>query len=187
MIEVERKFRPTEEQLAKLLEGAEFLGEKNLHDIYYDYPDYRLLKKHIFLRKRNDGFELKTENEQADTHKELSLYNETEDEEEIKKFFNTIGPIEVFIEKNLEKSREFKTTRRKYKKGEFNIDVDDLDFGYKCIEIELLVEDDSKIEEAKNKIINFAQNYGLSMEKVPSKRQEYLRIKKPEVYKELYS
>ena len=38
MIEVEKKFIPTEEQLKSMLEGAEFLGEKNLEDFYYDYP-----------------------------------------------------------------------------------------------------------------------------------------------------
>lgn len=59
MIEVEKKFKPTEEQLNAMVTGAEFLCEKVLHDVYYDYPDYRMFKKDVRLRNRNGNFELK--------------------------------------------------------------------------------------------------------------------------------
>ena len=59
MIEVEKRFFYTEEQLAALIEDAQFVSVKVNHDIYYDHPDYRLISKNIRLRSRNGVFELK--------------------------------------------------------------------------------------------------------------------------------
>ena len=59
MIEVEKKFQPTAGELQAFLAGAEFLGEIENYDEYYDYPDFRLFKKGFRLRNRNGTFELK--------------------------------------------------------------------------------------------------------------------------------
>ena len=37
-----------------------------------------------------------------------------------------------------------------------------MDFGYKCMEIELMVDDESKMEEATNSIIKFAKKHGVA-------------------------
>src|SRR3989338_7722720 len=137
MIEVEKKFQPTEEQLKVLLEGAEFLGEKIVHDIYYDYSDYRLLKKDVRLRNRNNFFELKV-------GKSSGVSQEIEKREDIEKYF-----------------------------------------GYKLCEIELLVEKEEQVKDAENKIIDFAQKYNFDFKRILSKRFEFLRKFKPEIYKEL--
>jgi len=83
MIEVEKKFQPTQEQLQKMLEEAEFVGEVANHDIYYDYPDYRLYTtpENKCLRNRNGSFELKM--------RSSSIYgrNEIEDKGEIERYF----------------------------------------------------------------------------------------------------
>jgi adenylate cyclase class IV len=180
MIEVEKKFRPTEEQLRALLDDSEFVKEIELHDIYYDYLDYRLWKSEIYLRKRNDGFELKVQ------IKNTGAYEEIEDEDGIKKYFKTSKSLEEFIKDNFMVAVDFTTKRQKYKKDNFTIDVDELNFGYKCVEIELLVVDESQIEDGWMKILKLAERYGFDTKKVPTKRKEYFRIMKPEIYEELY-
>lgn len=118
MIEVERKFRPTDEQLSLLLAESQFLKEVVNHDVIYDYPDYRLIKKGIRLRNRNGNFELKISGEDENSYSG-SAATEIEDEEEIKKYFNITLPITNFIKENLIEAIDIKTTRRKYKKGRF--------------------------------------------------------------------
>ena len=180
MIEVEKKFQPTEEKLKSLLEHAEFLGEIINHDIYYDYNDFRLLKQDIRLRNRNGSFELKL-------GKSSGVAEEIEEEEKIKKYFNTSRPIQDFIKENLILVIDYKAKRRKYKKEEFTIDVDEMDFGYNLCEIELLVGKEEEIKDAEDKIINLAKEYSFEIKKLPSKRVEYLRLLKPEIYKEIYA
>lgn len=181
MIEVERKFRPTDEQLANLLKDCEFHGQVVNHDIYYDYPDYRLISKSIRLRDRNGGFELKLS---SDDTEEFS--QEIEDEEEIKKYFNITSPVADFVRENLIEGINMKTTRGKYTKDDFSIDVDDIDFGYRCVEIELMVKDKGDVDVAYERILNLAKSYNFDLTEVPTKKKEYFRIAKPEVFKKLY-
>jgi adenylate cyclase class IV len=180
MIEVEKKFQPTEEQLAALLKDCEFVKEVINHDLYYDYPDYRLWKNGIFFRSRNGNFEVKNRVPNTDSYEEL------EDEESIKKFFKTEKELSVFIKENLIVSLDFETNRKKYKKDKFIIDLDELNFGYKCVEIEVLVSEPDKINDAKESIMNFAKLYNFDLKEVSPKRKEYFRIVKPDVYNELY-
>lgn len=178
MIEVEKKFQPTEEQLAKLLEGAEFVKEVINHDIYYDYPDYRMFKEDIKFRKRNNNFELKIKL----TH---NADREIEDEEEIKKYFNTENLVD-FIEKNLLVYIDYETLRKKYVKEGFKIDIDELNFGVNSCDIELLIDDEEDISNAEEKVMNFARQYDLEFKDLLSKRGEYLKRFKPELFQELY-
>ena len=55
-IEVELKYQPTEEQMKKIIYGAEDLGIKKFRSRYFDFDDFRLLKKGIHLRRRNNNF-----------------------------------------------------------------------------------------------------------------------------------
>ncbi len=175
MIEVEKKFQPTKEALDSLLKDAEFIALKINHDIYYDYPDYRLLKEEIRFRLRNNKFELKIK-------KKKGVSEEIENEEEIKKYFKTEVSLKDFISKNLIPIMEYKVTRREYKKGEFTIDLDEMDFGYNMCEIEILVDSEDKIKEAEEKIIHLAKEHNIEHKKMQSKRGEYLKRLKPEVY-----
>lgn len=181
MIEVEKKFRPTEEQLEAMLSGADFVGEKLLHDIYYDYPDYRLFKKEAKLRSRNGVFELKIGDDEN-----AGISEEIENEQGIEKYLGTSLPLTEFISKNLIVIIDYVQKRKKYTKGEFTIDVDELDFGYSCVEVELLVAEEKDVSSAEKKLAAFVQSVGLKIERQPTKRGEYFRIVKPAVYKELY-
>ena len=184
MIEVEKKFQPTEEQLARLLADSVFIERKQLDDIYYDYPDFRLIKDGIRFRSRNGSFELKV-------HNVLGGDNEIEDEAEIKKYFKTDLDLKDFIKHNLVFLMESKTDRQKYKNGIFEIDIDRLtsdnfkDFIFDMCEIELLVENENKILEANKKIEDFAMIYGLEKYKM-SKKEACLKAMNPIAYKEIY-
>ncbi len=178
MIEVEKQFQPTEEQLRVLIENAKFVNEVINHDVYYDYPDYRLFKKDIRLRIRNGTFELKI-------GKSSGVSQELEIKEEIAKYFN-VNSLEEFIKNNLIVIIDFNNKRKKYKKENFNIDIDETSFGYKLCEIELMVETEDKVKEAEGRIIDLAKKYNFEIKRIPSKRSEYFRLVKPEVYKQLY-
>ena len=186
MIEVEKKFQPTEEQLKALLEGAEFLGEKINHDIYYDFPDYSLIKAGHRLRKRNFGFELKVYLPQKDN--EMAVAHEFEDEESIKKNlgFSEIDSLKNIIESKMQILCDFKTKRKEYKKENFTIDIDETDFGYSLLEVEFLVENEEQIKEAEEKIFSFIKKYGIEIKNLPLKTEEYLKIVKPYVYKQIF-
>lgn len=181
MIEVEKKFKPTKEQLDSLLLDAEFLKEVTLHDVYYDYPDYRMFKKEIRLRKRNDSFELKIGDDEVEGTAE-----EVEDEKEIQKYFQIDKPLDTFVQDDLIEIINYSTNRKKYKKGDFIIDLDRLDFGYECVEIELQVENDSQVKHAHERIIELVKKYDFDLSPVTPKRESYFKIYKSEIHKELY-
>ena len=177
MIEVERKFQPTEEQLKALLKDALFVGDKVNHDIYYDYPDYRLMKSGVILRNRNNYFELKL-------NKSKNVAVEIENKEEIEKYFD-IDNLEEYIKENLIIIIEYVNNRTEYRLGEFVIDIDNLDFGYNMCEIELMIEKEDDVKNTQEKIFNLAKKYNWEKKKIIPKRMEYLRKFKPEIYKEL--
>src|SRR6266404_9401339 len=116
MIEVEKQCQPTEDQLKMLLADAQFMGEKINHDIYYDYPDYRLFKKDIRLRQRDGLFELKI-------GESSGVSDEIEDRKDIENYFGTSN-LEEFIKNNLIIFIDYQSRRQKYKKDDFNISVD---------------------------------------------------------------
>ena len=127
--------------------------------------------------------------EYFESEEERKSYERTEtemEEEEIKKYFDINTPVEKFVKENLIEGINIKTTRKKYKKDDFFIDIDDLDFGYSCVEIELMVEDEKDILNAEEKILALAKQYNFETKEVPAKKKEYFRIVKPEVFKMLY-
>ena len=81
---------------------------------------------------------------------------------------------------------DFKTKRTKYKKCGFTIDVDECDFGYNVCEIELMVKEENKAQEGKEKIIKFAQDNGLEFKKIMGKRKTYLIKNNLELFKKIW-
>jgi len=77
------------------------------------------------------------------------------------------------------------TTRRKYKSGDFHIDLDITDFGYKIGEIELIVENQEQVPEAQNKIRKFAEQCGLITGGIRGKVLEYIFVNNPKHYSAL--
>ncbi len=185
-IEVEKKFKLTNETKDALISGSTDIGEETNHDIYYDYSDFRLYKKGIKLRSRNGKFELKIKT--AD-----GINTEFKTEEEIRNYFRTSSSVQDFVQKELIVFADYKTEREKFLKEGLNIDIDHLDFGkgyiYDLCEIELMLDKNSTEEEkemATAKVLEFARKHGMEYKKLPSKLKEYLKARRPEVYNELH-
>lgn len=192
-IEIEIKFQPTQKQLDNMLQDAKELSVTEFRDVYFDFKDFRFLKKDIRLRCRKKinnekemggFFELKA---RVDSKADLEIKNE----EEIKKYLGIGEDFKEFIKK-LIVIIDFKTKRKKYTKGGFIIDVDELDFGsgqekYKVCEIEVMIRDEKQIKETRNEIKEFAKRYNFDVEtKVIPKGFEYLRRFNFPIYEKIY-
>ncbi len=188
MIEVEKKFQPTKEQLEKLLDGGVFVGEKQLADIYYDLPDFSYFKQNIRIRNRNGVWELKA-NIKTDDPNQMSVSKEVTTESEIIEIlgFDSDTKLVDLVKSKFKELFTIRNHRKTYTKDEFTIDVDSLDIGYDLCEIELLVDDEIKIKDAETKIISFVEKYGLEIKDLPSKRALYFQKFYPEAYKKITS
>jgi adenylate cyclase class IV len=179
MIEVEKKFILTNEQEKALIEGAEFLGEKRFIDIYYDDKEYILTSNDIWLRTRSGKFELKIPMNVSIKERVSDQYRELEDINDILNHFNfnTNKSLEdSLIEKGLRPFCEIETIRRKYRKEGFNIDLDVMDYGYTLAEIEYMTDDETKMEEITESIVEFAKKHNMATNAVVrGKVVEYLR------------
>lgn len=191
MIEVEKKFILNEQDKARLIKNAEFINEKVFTDIYYDTQDFSLTTKDRWLRCREGRFELKVPLHEG-MGRLADQYDELENEPRIREALGLPSVVESFVG-DLEKSGLFpfcrcKTTRRKFKKESFIIDLDVVDFQdftYNIGEIELMVQGKSEIENAVEKIIVFAKDQKLTPTPVRGKIIEYLKRIRPNHYQAL--
>lgn len=188
MIEVEKKFILAESDISRLSDGAEFISKKTFTDVYYDTRGFLLTAKDHWLRVRNERPELKIPMSEVLT-RTAEQYEEMEDEMAIRKFLGL--PLEgrferVLVENGFEKFCTCITTRQKYSKEGFVIDIDEVrfpSFDYNIGEIELLVNDRSEMEDASRKIVDFAARNGVKFSPVRGKVIEYLKRERPEHYK----
>ncbi|MBI5345802.1 MAG: CYTH domain-containing protein [Chlamydiae bacterium] len=189
MIEVERKFCLDPKGLEQIKKNGEFIDKKTISDVYYDDVQFSLTTKNIWLRKRNNRFELKVGMTQK--RERLDVYQEILTEEEILTHLNLgKGPLESLLKnKKIIPFCEMKTTREKYKIRKFIIDIDEAhieDFIYRLAEIELLVDTKEQVEQAKEEILLFSQSLGIHANKVePGKLIAFLAHKRKEHYKAL--
>jgi len=195
MFEVEKKFKLNSQETERLIEGAQFLGERIFTDLYFDTDEFALSKNDIWLRKRGEQFQLKLP-VQLEGKKLADQYQEIDGQEKIREIF-AIPQIADF-EKDIEKFGygifcDCTTTRKKYQKKDFIIDVDEIvyesedkqDFSYKIIEIELVVENQAEILLASEKIQNFAKEHKLTPAQNRGKVIEYLFQKRPKHFEAL--
>ncbi len=137
----------------------------------------------MYLRTRNGKFELKIKKPSG----EIKIEQEVEDVEEIKKYFKTNKNLEDFTKEDMIVFYEYVNNRKKYKKEDFIIDLDNLDFGYSLVEVELLVDDESFVDEAVEKIKTLVESCGIEMKETTSKRRMYIKTVKPELYETLFN
>lgn len=188
MIEVEKDFILTEEQKKALIEGAKFISEKKIIDVYYDTTDYFWTKQDTWLRNRDGRWELKyAQGSHGPSNPNfISEYRELETEEEIKKHLKLKGKKtfekEIAIV-GLQPMYQLVTLRKKYKKDIFEIVFDSTDFDYEIAEIELMVDSHDQIKPAGEKIIQFAKAHGLKIEPLRGKLIKYISLKNPEHFK----
>ncbi|MCR4256106.1 MAG: CYTH domain-containing protein [Candidatus Uhrbacteria bacterium] len=189
MIEVEKKFILDDQARKRLVDDAEFVGERIFTDAYYDTKDFFLTRKDRWLRFRDGRLELKLPMHEG-PERLADQYEELEDEETIRASLGLPdGDISrVLIEAGYEPFCVCKTTRKKYKKGPFMIDLDEVDFqdsDYRLGEIECMVNDTSEVEDAIKRIIDFAKEKGLTIAPVRGKVIECIKRKRPDQYRVL--
>ena len=188
MIEVEKKFILADSDIGRLAAGSEFVSKKTFIDVYYDTHDYLLTSRDHWLRFRDGRPELKVPMSEVMT-RTAEQYEEVENESEIRKLLNLPeeGRLEKVLGQNgFEKFCECITTRQKYTKDGFIIDIDEVkypEFVYKIGEIELLVKEKAEMEEASKKIVNFAEANGIKFAPVRGKVIEYLKRVRPDHYR----
>lgn len=191
MIEVEKKFILKSGDFERLSVQAEFVKEISYTDTYYDTNDFLLLKNDKYLRKRDSRFEMKLPLNKEGKKRLVDQYDELETEEEIRKFLNL--PSKDTLENDLASNGyipfcTFRTTRKKYRLDPFTLDFDSVNFGdssYDVMEIELMVKEESEIENAVSKILDFAEKYQLGIASVRGKVRTYLSRYNKELYEQI--
>ena len=181
--EVEKKFSLEGVNIPRLIEGAELLSEKTFTDVYFDDENYAITKKDMWLRKRGDSFELKVpfNDGVGALSRKLDQYKEITDEERIKEVLGIVDEgrlADCLKRRDINPFASITTTRRKYKKGEFTLDIDQMDFGYAIGEIELLVGSEFQTQQALEKILIFAKENDIALQPVLGKVAEYLKRKR---------
>ncbi|KKU70010.1 MAG: hypothetical protein UX94_C0012G0004 [Parcubacteria group bacterium GW2011_GWA2_47_21] len=189
MIEIEKNFEAGEEMKKRIIDGAEFLGRKTITDVYYDVADFRLTRNDYWLRQRDGRFELKVPVRGVKTRDGgIDRYTELESDDEIIQELKL--PTSASIAESLNKQEilpfaRIVTDRETYRKGEFHLDFDEMDFGFVTFEVELMVTDESEIPAAEIKIEEFAKSYGISSTKARGKVIEYIFRRNPKHFRAL--
>ena len=177
MIEVERKFNVNSSVIQKIKNiGAVKKGNvKRFTDIYYDTLENHLTRNNLWLRSRNEIWELKSSADTRSSEEKLfnSSYVETVEERDIVKilmpFLKTksdfdyakFSKLQNFLDEfEITPFSIITTNRQKYVLGDFIIDIDTTDTGYSVGEVELLVEKKDEIYASSKKIDNFIKDLG---------------------------
>lgn len=192
MFEIEKSFFLTEETEKRLLEGARFINKQVIKDVYCDNNNHDITTKDMWLRKRDGRWELKipAAKRESASKRVLDRYEEISSEDRMRKILGLKS--NGSLDEDLENGGFFPvatitTTRSKYEESGFTIDIDEVDFdpAYRIGEIELMVEEESRIESASQKILKFAEAKGMNLNSLPfrgGKVQEYLRRNNPKLY-----
>jgi len=179
MFEFEKKFIFDPKNVDHFLRNLYFVSEESFTDTYFDTNTYNLTTKDIWLRLRNNQYELKFPLKKTDSS--ISKYEKIFGKDKISKYLN------INID-NLNPVAKLSTIRKKYRYEDFIIDLDEVtsdDFKYYIGEIELIKENEKNISESETKILNFFEQFNLNPEIIRGKVLEYLYQKMPEHYKML--
>ena len=173
-IEVERKFEVPAD-FRTLLPAAGFelvkeFEEEVLADKYYDTEAYALIQANHWLRQRNGDWELKYPLPGSREGEKTTLYHETSNLQDILGKLRLLPAFADLAESatlaelcekgTLAVFADVETRRLTYKKAEVNVVIDFTDWGYRVGEIEIVVDDRSKVDEAVDKIEGLAKELG---------------------------
>ncbi len=189
MIEIEKNFdlRPGDKE--RLIYDAELIESKSFTDTYYDNATYNLTSKDFWLRKRNNRFELKAPLNTKGVNREITdQYRELETDIEIATELGLLiktDLITAITEAGYEPFAVITTKREHYRKGDFNLDFDEVsDLDYTTLEVELIISTIESIPAAEARILDFAKEYGIT---TPGRGKliEYLLKNNPDHYRVL--
>jgi len=183
-IEVESKFHLTPEQEKELIKGAELVKERSFTDVYFDDAKYTLTLQDKWLRQRAGEWELKMPVESMPNiaGSVSRHYQELVNGQAIALALGVAFDADLTAtlkQRGIVPFASFTTLRRSYMKKGFRIDLDTLDFDYTVAEIEILVENQSEVESAKEKIKAFAEAHHLDTSPVHGKLIEYIKRLRP--------
>jgi adenylate cyclase class IV len=185
LTEVEKKYPVTEEGCKDgLLQEAEFVSEKEHTDVYYDTADSSLLRRDVFLRRREGTWELKV-GKPGSGQDGVRQYDEPGTDAEIREALS-LGPEgtleEAIAAAGFAPFVTIETRRRKYKLGDFTIDFDHSTYPqgdtFDMTEVELLADDRTV---GKQRLLEFQDQYWLPADaEMRGKVQEYCFRHDPE-------
>lgn len=158
MIEVEKKYYTSKKVYEFIYHKADFVSEKVVDDTYFDTKEYTLSLANTYLRNRNGGWELKAPTSEFDPL--FPTFDEIAEDQLIIKYLGlTLESLsyDALAEIGYLPIVEYRSMRKKFKYGEFIIDLDETDFDLEYIEIELMVDFKEESDDAKKKIIECAQ------------------------------
>ena len=183
MIEVEVKIPIDTKGPEALIATADFIGEHNISDTYYDTKDFSLTTKDIWLRRRNIAFELKLpvhtkelKNREADQYHELTTETDIRRELQLSPRASLSEDLQTV---GYQPFASFTTIRQAYKKDQFNIVIDRTDFGYVIAEVELLVNNQKQVLKAQQRIVDFVTQLGYQYKSQGGKAIAYGRKHNP--------
>jgi len=189
MIEVERKFVLTEDEQDRLLRGAKLVSEDRIHDVYYDYPDFRLSLADRWLRHRDNGWEMKNVVPGSGGASGYDHFQELTTEADIRESLGLQAKVDFMsdlMQAGFVVIADIVTHRKTYRIKQFTIVTDRVEgTGFELVEIELGVESKDEIAEAQRQISKFASQRGLEERPVSGKVFEYIRQHNPGHYRRL--
>jgi thiamine-triphosphatase len=158
-----------------------------IEDAYYDTEDLSMMKDDNYLRRRNGEYELKLAIQTNRVGDAFDRYEEVEGLDKVGERLNIEGDDfeGAMAARGIQPFAEYVTTRKKYKKGGFTIDVDTTNFDFSVVEIELMADNEDMAQDAEDKIKLFAEEHGLEIAYVEGKLLEYVKRNNPEGYKEV--
>ncbi len=176
-----------------LQQQATFIKETQFEDVYLDnLEDYTLAMNNVWLRKRDNFFELKrgidpkSEVNRANVDRYEEITEKTKIISILNKFFGTQCTTmeELESSKKIEPFATIQTRRKSYQWKEFSLDVDETNFGYQLAEIECQVDSKEKVEHATQHLLQFCQQNGIPPnQKVLGKLEKYILDNCPKLLK----
>ncbi|EDO35436.1 predicted protein [Nematostella vectensis] len=187
VLEIEKKFQiPVRFEETLLSNGGKLTERREFQDVYYDLPDNSLTLKGLWLRKRNTKWELKHLNARCDpTISITDKYHETSDETkimtELSKHVPMATSLDELVSKHCREFASFTTQRTSYQlPNDVRVDLDVASFGYSVGEIEIVIDDETGVSEAEQRLEGLAEKLGINWQKkFPGKVEEFLRLNDP--------
>ena len=194
-IEVEKKFNFDQADLDEIKSIATLEKKIKIIDNYLDNQQYDLTLKDMWLRSRSidsggGEWELKVPQNKGVSilNRDLDRYKEITSEEEIIQILNLSGKAsfaQILRDNGYKIFAPIVTERQKYKFRDFSIDIDQMNEGLSIAEIELLVDRDDEVENAKQRIFELANKLNLTIEPVEGKVIQYIKFNNLNHYRAL--
>ncbi|KAG8455423.1 hypothetical protein GDO86_001564 [Hymenochirus boettgeri] len=178
--------------------GAKLKKELKFRDSYYDTVDCRLTLSDVWLRKREDTWELKyppkrgTRGLKGSSTQYLELSHEPDIISRVCEELN-IPCTQSMDSLQLEEFANFVTKRRRFElptksgsKHKVVVDLDMADFSFAVGEVEVLVDTEEEVESALQEVEDICKQLGvLASSPVPGKMSTFLKLNRPDHYRQL--